>query len=135
MKKSSPGKRVRLFSDSYESESSRNVVCVSDKERSGSLESGSGLTTSAPELDSIVMVGSQINLRKEQEPKGSEAGIKEILDLISEPSRSKELSGDLGKSNPRVGMRSRPQKRSRSYPKIADSRNYKKMIECHTDFS
>ena len=30
LEKSSPGRRVRLFSDSDESEGSRNVVCVSD---------------------------------------------------------------------------------------------------------
>ena len=58
--------------------------------------------------------------------------MKEILDLVSEPSGSKELSGDLSKSKPSVGMRSRTEKSSRSYPKIADSRNYtyEEMIEC-----
>ena len=54
--KSSPERRVRLLSDSNESKNSRNVACVSDKERAGSLESGSGLTLSVPELDSIVTV-------------------------------------------------------------------------------
>ena len=40
LERSSPGKRVRLLSDSNESESSRKVVCVSDEERPGCLESG-----------------------------------------------------------------------------------------------
>ena len=57
--------------------------------------------------------------------------MKEILDLVSELSGSKELSGDLSNFKPRVGMRSRTAKSSRSYPKIADSRNYSydEMIE------
>ena len=54
--------------------------------------------------------------------------MKEILDLVLEPSGSKDLSGDLGNSKPRVGMRSRMEKSSRSYPKIADSRNYTYMM-------
>ena len=49
---------------------------------------------------------------------------KEILDFVSEPSGSKELSGDLINSKPKVGMRSRTTKSSRSYPIIANSRNY-----------
>ena len=56
------------------------------------------MTPSVPELDSIVTVWSQINLRKDQESEGSEAVMKEILDLVSNPSGSKELRGDLGNS-------------------------------------
>ena len=41
-----------------------------------------------------------------------------------EPSGSKELSGDLIKSKPRIGMRSKTEKKSCPYPKIADSTNY-----------
>ena len=46
LEKSSPGRRVRLLSNSDEGESSRKVVCVSDEERAGSLNLGSGLTLS-----------------------------------------------------------------------------------------
>ena len=60
LEKSSSGRRVRLLSDSNESES--ECSRVSDKERSGSLDMGSCLTLSVPELDSIVAVWSQINL-------------------------------------------------------------------------
>ena len=70
------------------------------------------------------MVRNQANPRVVQEPGSSESVMKEILDLVSEPSGSKELIVDLSKSKPRVGMRSRMEKKSRSYPKIADSRNY-----------
>ena len=41
-----------------------------------------------------------------------------------EPSGSKELCGDLIKSKPRIGMRSKTEKKSCPYPKIADSTNY-----------
>ena len=50
--------------------------------------------------------------------------MKELQELVSEPSGGQELSGDLGISKPRVGMRYRTEKRSLSYLKIADSRNY-----------
>ena len=82
------------------------------------------MTPSVPELDSIVTVWSQINLRKVQEPKSSESEMTDILDLVSEPTGSKEMSGDLSSSKPRVGMSSRTAKSFRSYPKIDDSRNY-----------
>ena len=75
-----------MLSDSEESESSRNVVCVSDEERAGSLEPGSGLTQSILELDSIVMVRSQINLLEVQETEICEFVIRDILDLVSVPS-------------------------------------------------
>ena len=57
--------------------------------------------------------------------------MRDILDLVSEPSGSKELSGDLSSSKPRVGMSSRTVKSSRSYPKISDTRvySYDEMIE------
>ena len=83
--KSSPGRRVRLLSDSDEGETSRKVVCVSDDARAGSLELGSGLSLSVLELDSIVTVRSQANLREDQESKSSESVMKEILDSGSEP--------------------------------------------------
>ena len=44
--------------------------------------------------------------------------------MISKPKGSKELSGDLSISKPRVGMSSRTGKSSRSYPKLADTRVY-----------
>ena len=70
------------------------------------------MTLSDPELDSIVTVRSLINPRKDQESESSsETVMKEILDLVSEPSGSKELSGDLVNSKPKVGMRSRTAKR------------------------
>ena len=100
------------------------MICVSDDARKSSPEPGSGKSPSVPELDSIVMVQNQANPRVVQEPGSSESVMKEILDLVSEPSGSKELIVDLSKSKPRVGMRSRMEKKSRSYPKIADSRNY-----------
>ena len=53
-------RRVRLLSD--EEEIARKVLCVSDEDRAGSPEPGSGLTLSVLELDSIVTVQSQINL-------------------------------------------------------------------------
>ena len=62
LEKSSLGRRVRLVSDSKEGESSRKVVCVSDSDRAGSPEPGSGLTPNVPKLESIVMVRSQIDL-------------------------------------------------------------------------
>ena len=124
VEKSSPGRRVRLLSHSNEGETSRKVVCVSDDDRAGSPELGSGLSLSIQELNSIVTVQSQANLREVQETESSESVMKEILDLVSKPSGSKELSGDLINSKPRAGMRSRTAKSSRSYPKIADSRNY-----------
>ena len=107
------------------------MVCVSDSNRAGRLEPGSGLTPSVPELESIVTVWSQIDLREVQEPKNSEAVIRDILDMISEPSGSKELSGELSISKPRVGMSSRTVKSSPPNPKIADSRvyPYDEMIE------
>ena len=137
LERSSPGRKVRLLSDSDESVSSRNVVCVSDEERAGGLEPGSGLTLSVPELDSIVTVRSQINLLEVQEPEISESMMREILDLVSEPSGSKELSEDLSNSKPRVGMSSGKAKSFRPYPKIADSRNYTydEMIEYQEKFN
>ena len=56
------------------------------------------------------LVWSQINLQNDQESKISDPMMKEILNFVSEPSGSKELSGDLGNSKPRVGMRSRTEK-------------------------
>ena len=74
-----------MLSDSEEGEISRKVICVSDTERAGGLEPGSGLTPSIPELDSIVRVWSQINLREIQKPESSESIMRDILDMISEP--------------------------------------------------
>ena len=48
--------------------------------------------------------------------------MRDILDMISEPSRSKELSGDLSISKPRFGMSSRMAKNSCPTSKIADTR-------------
>ena len=126
---------MRLLSDSYVSESSRNVVCISDEERGGCLESGSGLAPSDPELDSIVVAQSQTNPRKEPKLEGcDDAALKELQEFLSEPepSGSKDMSGAPRKSKPRVGMSSRKGKKSCSYPKIAASRNYTydEMIEC-----
>ena len=86
LEEGSPGRRVRLISDSDEGESCRNVVCVSDSERAGTPETALGLTPSAPELDSIERVRSQIVLRKLPEPESSEAVMKDIMELKSEPS-------------------------------------------------
>ena len=44
--------------------------------------------------------------------------------MISEPSGSKELSGGLRISRPRVGMSSRMAKSSLPTPEMSDSRNY-----------
>ena len=80
------------------------------------------MTPSAPELDSIVTIRSQINLRGGQETEICESAMKDILDLVSKPSGSKELSRDLSSSKPRVKMSSRTMKSSRSTLKIADPR-------------
>ena len=121
-----------MLSDSNEGKASMNVVCVSDDARVSSPEPGSGLSLSVPELDPIVKIQSQANSQEVPEPGSSESVMKELLDLVSEPSGSKELRGDLSKSKTRVGMRSRIDRRSCSYPKIAYSRNYTydEMIEC-----
>ena len=71
LEKNSLGRRVRLTSDSDEGDSSRKVVCVSDSERAGTPEPGLGLTLSAPELDSIETVRSQIVLWEIKEPESA----------------------------------------------------------------
>ena len=81
-----------------------------------------------PELDSIVTVRSQINLREVQETERCESVMNDILDLVSEPSGRKELRGDLSSFKPRVEMSSRTMKISRSTPKIADPRVYDETI-------
>ena len=43
-------------------------------------------------------------LREVQEPENSESVMGENIDMISEPEESKELSGDLSISKPRVGL-------------------------------
>ena len=50
------------------------------------------MTSSAPELDSIETVWSQIVLQELTEPEDSEYVMKDIMELISEPSRSKVMS-------------------------------------------
>ena len=107
------------------------MVCVSDDARVRSPKPGTGLSLSVTALDSILTVWSQVNSQEVPEPRTSESVMEAILDLVSEPTGSKELGGDRSKSKPRVGMRSRMEKRSCSYPKIADSRNftYDEMIE------
>ena len=118
--KCSPVRRVRLLSDFEEEERSRKVLCVSNDERAKTPEPRSGSTLSVPELDSIVTVRSQINLREVQETENIDSVMKELVELISEPSESKELSGDLSSSKPRVGMSSGTRKSfRRSTPKIS----------------
>ena len=63
-------------------------------------------------------------LRKIQEPENSELMMRESVYMISEPSGSKELSGGLRISRPRVGMSSRMAKSSLPTPEMSDSRNY-----------
>ena len=60
-----------------------------------------------------------------------ESVMREIIDMISEPSGSKELSGDLSISKPRVGMSSRMAKSSRPTQEMSDTRmyTYHEMIE------
>ena len=77
-----------------------NSAPASDKrqkidEFSGTLEPGLGLTPSAPEHDSIVTVRSQIVLWEIKEPESSDTVMKDILEMISEPSGSEELNGEL----------------------------------------
>ena len=50
--------------------------------------------------------------------------MKDILELISEPSGSVELNRKLSVPKPKVGMSSEMVKSSRPKPKIADSRVY-----------
>ena len=64
------------------------------------------MTPSALELDSIVTVWSQIILREVEEPENSDAGMKDILEMISESSGSEELNRKLSTPKPRVGMSS-----------------------------
>ena len=66
-----------------------------------------------------------------QEPESSESVMREIIDMISKPSGSKELSGDLSIYKPRVGVSSRMVKNSRPTPKISHTRvyTYDEMIE------
>ena len=77
------------------------MVCVSDSKREGTLEPGLGLTPSPPEPDSIETVRSQIDLREVLETESSETVMRDILDMISEPTQSKELSVDLSVSKPK----------------------------------
>ena len=56
---SSPGRRVRLVSDSVEGESSRKVVCVSDSKRSATPEPGLGLTRLPWSLTPLKRLGVQ----------------------------------------------------------------------------
>ena len=49
-------------------------------------ETGLGLTQSAPKLDSLEAVLSQIFLQELTEPEDREFVMKDIMDLISEPS-------------------------------------------------
>ena len=69
------------------------------------------MTPSVLELDSIVQ--SQIVLQEVKEPENSDAVMKDILEMISEPSGSKELKKELSIPKPRVGMSSRMVKISR----------------------
>ena len=78
---SSPGRNVRLLSDSDEDEPSRRVICVSGEKGCG--ESGSDLAPSDPELDSTVAVRSRINPREES--KNEDAVYREIQELLDEP--------------------------------------------------
>ena len=48
LKENSPVRRVRLVSDPYEDENSRNMVCMSDLDNEGDPEAGLGLTPSVP---------------------------------------------------------------------------------------
>ena len=70
-------------------------------------------------------------LREVQEPENSESVMREIIDMISEPKGSKELSGDLSISKPRVGKSSRMSKSFCPTPKMSDTRiyTYDEMIE------
>ena len=72
-----------------------------------------------------------LNLPEVQTPESSESVMRDILDMISEPSGSKELSGDLSISKPRVGMSSRMVKSSCLTPKMSDTwiYTYDEMIE------
>ena len=86
--KCSPVRRVRLISDSDEEDSSRKVCCVLDEERVRTLEPRSGSTPSVQELDSIVIVWSQINLQEVQETEISDSVMRDNLDLVFKPSGS-----------------------------------------------
>ena len=82
------------------------------------------MTSSAPELDSIETVWSQIVLRKLRESEDSESVMKDIMNLISEPSGRKVLSEKSSVPTSRVGMSSGTVKSSRPKPKILDPRVY-----------
>ena len=80
-------------------------------------------------LDKNVSTGD--DLQGHVEPESSKTVMKDIMELIFEPSGSDELNGKSGVPNPRVGMSSGTVKSSPPKPKIADSRvySYDEMIE------
>ena len=100
------------------------MVCVSNSDRAGTPEPGLSLTLSAWELDSIETVCSQIVLRELKGPESTETVMKDILELISEPSGSEELNGKSSVPNAKVRMTSGTVKSSCPKPKIDDSRVY-----------
>ena len=91
-----------LYSD--EELSSRKVGCVSEDERATTPEPRAGSTLSVSELDSTKAVRSQITPREVPETGSSDTLMKDLEELISEPSGSKSMSGDRSSSMPRVGM-------------------------------
>ena len=87
------------------------MVCVSgDKDRD---ESGSGLTLSVPELDSIEAARS---LTKPSEEDGTVSVYRELQELLDEsvPSGSEENIKTPSRSNSKVGMNTKKLKKSGS---------------------
>ena len=77
---------------------------MSDSDNKGNPGSVFSLTPSFPEIDSILMVQSQVVLQELKENKSSETVIDEIMELITEPSGSQLLRENEKTSTPRVGV-------------------------------
>ena len=83
---------MRLISESDEDENQRNVVCLSGSDNENDPESGFGLAPSVMELDSIVIIWSQVVCKKLKETESSKAVMEEIMELIGENSGSGTIS-------------------------------------------
>ena len=122
---------MRLVSESDEYENQRIVVCLSDSDNEDDPESEFRLAPSVPELDSIVIVRSQVVRQELKETESSKAVKDEIMELIAEPSGSGAMSENKKVSASRVGMSLEKVRSSHPKPKISDIRvySYDEMIE------
>ena len=127
---SSPAQRIRYFSESEVSDSTRQVVCISADEEVDEL--GFGPTLSVPKLVSIVRARSPA---KPCEDEGEDTAVyKELQELLDEPtpSGSKESLKVSSKSYPKLGMSSKGVRKAGSGSRIRDERiySYDEIINC-----